>query len=160
METWYDDIPSTLISTALQPGWMSCMNVEVEIEPIQESGSMARDWNGVLKNLGNPLFRLYRIRLSCSDDMLPPVLGGLWPGTEFSMVPPTFLAGVDGGRTPYGASRVLPDGRVYRRYEFPELVVTEPWRITHTELQATHRWELVAEEKRHPSLIPPPEPEE
>lgn len=147
--------PTTLISTELQPGWGSFLNLSCEVEPIAESAEMVRDWNGRLMNLADPLFQLYRIRLFSDDEILPAAVGGLWPGTVLSVVTPPILLAGDIGR-PIHSSEVHA-GRTWRRYEFANLVVVQPWRVTEQERTKSVRWELVLEEEQHPSLYPEPE---
>lgn len=152
--------PTTLIADALQPGWSSFHGLNCEIEPIQDSAEIERDWNGRAIVMADPLFRLYRIRLFADGEHKPAALGGLWPGEIIPLVvPPVYLAGsID--RASYGDPQVLPDERTYRRYQFKDMMVMEPWRIAEDEAGVRVRWEIVLEELQHPSLYADPEPEE
>ena len=140
--------PTTLISTALQPGWGSFNNVTCEVEPIMESAEMVRDWNGTLKNLADPLFQQYRVRVYSDDEMYPAALGGLWPGETLSIVAPLLLGGSVNRPVP---STFTLDGRTWRKYTFSNLMVVEPWRVSARERDKTVRWELTCEEFKHPS---------
>jgi len=155
-------IPTALIASALYPGWQSCMNVTTEYAPIAESANIVRTWNGTAVNLTAPQFRLYRVTLSCDEDLVPPALAHLWPGERFSLVPaeewsePTTKPQQRAAHT--GTTRIVDAhfvaGTSGRRLYRPvlDLVVTEPWRVSVNERTKLHSWQLVAEEYAHPSL--------
>jgi hypothetical protein len=46
---------------------------------IPQAADLERSVNGVLLNLGNPIFRKYRSKITCTDVDAPP-LDGIWPG--------------------------------------------------------------------------------
>lgn len=77
--------PSKIDIAALGLGDGSGLGIRESLRPI-ENGQRRRTINGVLRNTGRPEFRLYELELS-SDDVQPPALGNLWPGSIVSVVP-------------------------------------------------------------------------
>jgi hypothetical protein len=157
-------------------GWQTALNISVELSPIASSANIVRTWNGGAVNLADPMYRLYALRISSgADDMRPPALANMWPGEEFTLVPPGEICVVIpvGGSTAVfprkvHSARVLTLGftdvahtfanktvtlsapatevvRVYARLEH-EVMVTEPWRQTYQEADAQYSWQLGTEE--------------
>lgn len=165
-----------LLCPALGIGWQTALNLSVELSPIAESAAIERDWNGRAVNLADPMFRLFAIRISSgADDMRPPALANLWPGDTFTIVPPGETCAIipAGGSTAIfprtiHSARALTLGfddvahsfaektvtlsspatetvRVYARQEH-EVMVTEPWRQSLQEAEASYSWQLATEE--------------
>lgn len=164
-----------LIAPALGIGWQTALNVDCEITPISGSANIVRDWNGAAVNLADPLFRLFRITLSCSDDLRPPALANMWPGETFTLVPPQEVCIViptgsttavfprtvhsaraltmafedvsftQSSKTVTLAAPATEPVRVYARMEH-EVMVFEPWQQSVREADAVYSWQLVTEE--------------
>ena len=167
--------PTEILAPDLGFGWQTGFNLSVELSPIAASANIVRNWNGRAKNLVDPEFRLFAIRISSGDDMRPPALANMWPGTVFSIVPPNELMIVIptgstaavfpraihsaraltmdfedisssiGGKTVTLSSPATVPVRVYARLQY-EVMVTEPWRETYQEAAATSQWQLMTEE--------------
>lgn len=167
--------PTEILAPALGLGWQTGFDLSVELSPIAASANIVRNWNGIAKNLVDPEFRLFALRISSGDDMRPPALADMWPGTVFSIVPPNELMRVIpvGGTAvtfsrPVHSARALTMGfddvsssiagktvtlsapateplRVYARLQY-EVIVTEPWRETYREAEAASQWQLATEE--------------
>lgn len=165
-----------LLCPALGIGWQTALNLSVELSPISGSAAIERDWNGRAINLADPMFRLYSIRISSgADDMRPPALANMWPGETFTIVPPgeicvvipagsstaifprtvhsarALTLGFDdvahsfAGKTVTLSNPAAETVRVYVRLEH-EVMVTEPWRQSYQEAEATYSWQLPTEE--------------
>lgn len=156
-------------------GWQTGFDLSVELSPIAASAHIVRNWNGIAKNLADPEFRLFSLRISSGDDMRPPALANMWPGTVFSIVPPNEIMiviptgataavfpravhsaraltmGFDdvsssiSGKTVTLSAPASEPVRVYARLQY-EVIVTEPWRETYREAAATSQWQLLTEE--------------
>ncbi len=167
--------PTEILAAALGLGWQTGFDLSVELSPIAASANIVRNWNGIAKNLVDPEFRLFAIRISSGDDMRPPALANLWPGTVFSIVPPNevmiviptggtaavfpravhsaraLTMGFDdvsssiNGKTVTLSAPATEPVRVYARQQY-EVIVTEPWRETYREVEAASQWQLATEE--------------
>jgi len=87
-------ITTTLISADLAIGWQTALGLSVEMSPIEESAHIVRSWNGRARNLAADEFKLLACTISSSEDMRPPALSRMWPGSTFTMVPPSELSDV------------------------------------------------------------------
>lgn len=84
--------PSTLICTDLAIGFQTGFDLSVDMRPISEAVDRRRTWNGAFKNLADPAFRLYAVRISSGEgEIRAPALSRLWPGFEFQLIPPSEL---------------------------------------------------------------------
>jgi len=167
--------PTAILAPALGFGWQTGFDLSVELSPIAASARIVRNWNGIAKNLVDPEFRLFALRISSGDDMRPPALANMWPGTVFSIVPPNELmiviptggtsavfprsvhsaraltTGFDdisssiSGKTVTLSAPAVEPVRVYARLQY-EVIVTEPWRETYREADASSQWQLMTEE--------------
>ncbi len=167
--------PTEILAPDLGIGWQTGFDLTVEMSPIAASANIVRNWNGRAKNLVDPEFQLLAIRISSGEDMRPPALAEMWPGTVFSIVPPNEVMRVIpvGGTAavfsrPVHSARALTmtfddvqasvsgktvtlsapatePVRVYARLQY-EVIVTEPWRETYREAAATSQWQLSTEE--------------
>lgn len=54
------------------------------LEPIDSASKTKRTVNGTLVDLANPIFRKYRSKISCKDQV-PPALNNVWPGTQVTV---------------------------------------------------------------------------
>lgn len=91
----YPGTLTKLIAPDLALGWQSGADLTFTVRPISEASEMARSWNGKAVNLGSSEFRLYSIRISSgAGEHRMPALSRMWPGTEFSIVPPLALGDV------------------------------------------------------------------
>lgn len=155
----YPPDTTTMIQTDLAIGWMTGLNLTCDVQPIEESASMAISWNGSSKNLAPDQFRLLSFVLSSHDDMLPPYLSDLFPGKEFSLVPSALIGGPAlPGRTVHSTATYDRRGvrggavspvRTYRRYQF-ECMVTGPWTQSYLEPEKRYSWSLPCREKQYP----------
>lgn len=102
-----------LIAPDLALGWQSGADLTFTLRPVSEAAEMDRTWNGRKVNLASDEFRLYSVRISSgSAEYRMPALAEMWPGTQFSIVPPLRLGDVIPtgsqsrtlGRTPYAPS--------------------------------------------------------
>lgn len=167
--------PTEILAPNLGIGWQTGFDLSVELSPIAASANIVRNWNGVAKNLVDPEFRLFALRLTSGDDMRPPALAGMWPGTVFSIVPPNEVMLVipvggsaaifpraihsaraltmsfedvessSAGKTVTLTAPATEPVRVYARLQY-QVIVTEPWRETYREAAASSQWQLVTEE--------------
>lgn len=167
--------PTSTIAAALGIGWQTGFDLSIEMAPIAASANIVRNWNGRAKNLVDPEFRLYGIRITSGDDMRPPALEDMWPGTVFTIVPSNELMRVIpvggtaavfsrpvhsaraltmsfddvsssiGGKTVTLSAPATEPVRVYARLQY-EVMATEPWRETYREATATSQWQLATEE--------------
>src|SRR5262245_13539989 len=54
-------------------------SINMTLQPIEQSADMRRDCLGELVDVSLPLFRKYRVEISCTDQAAP-VLTDVWPG--------------------------------------------------------------------------------
>jgi hypothetical protein len=167
--------PTKILAPDLGIGWQTGFDLSVELSPIAASANIVRNWNGRAKNLVDPEFRLFALQITSGDDMRPPALADMWPGTVFSVVPPNELMiviptggtaavfprtvhsaraltmGFDdvsssiAGKTVTLAAPATQPVRVYARLQY-EVIVKEPWRETYREASASSQWQLMTEE--------------
>ncbi|SPL65062.1 hypothetical protein [Ochrobactrum soli] len=81
-------ITTTLISDDLAIGWQTALGLTVDFSPIEDSAQIVRSWNGQARNLAAEEFKLFQCTISSSDDMRPPALSHMWPGSTFTIIPP------------------------------------------------------------------------
>lgn len=167
--------PTEILANDLGIGWQTGFDLSVELSPIAASANIVRNWNGRAKNLVDPEFRLFALQITSGDDMRPPALADMWPGTVFTIVPPNEVMLVIptggsaaafprtvhsaraltmafddmpssiGGKTVTLSAPATEPVRVYARLQY-EVIVTEPWRETYREAAATSQWQLMTEE--------------
>jgi len=61
--------------------------VEVEVTPIPASKQFRRDVNGTLRDVSDPVFRKYQVKVNFRDQQFPD-LGGVWPGKQVTVTTP------------------------------------------------------------------------
>jgi hypothetical protein len=167
---------TTLIAPALGIGWQSGTDLTVDVQPIAASGNIVRNWNGIAKNLADPEFRLFAIRISSGEgEYRPPALANMWPGATFTIVPPNeYALLIPTGGTTAVFPRLVHSARAltlgFDDVEFTvsgksvtlsspatepvrvyarwihEVMVIEPWTESYQERIAESRWSLSTEE--------------
>lgn len=65
--------------------------LDMEIQPLEQAGQIFRNVNGGMVDLTDPIFKLYRVTISCTDRRAPP-FGGLWPGQLVTLESPIEMA--------------------------------------------------------------------
>lgn len=167
--------PTKILAPELGLGWQTGFDIVVDVQEIGHDGEIERDWNGNYVDMTEPEFQLYEIRISSSDDMLPPALANMWKGKVFSIVPPnehTLVIPTGGSSVQFPrkihsvraitmssenvpvtfldkvATLVAPAVepiRVIVRFEH-EVVVTQPYRNSMQEREVRYTWDLTTEE--------------
>ncbi len=167
--------PTKILAPELGLGWQTGFDIVVDVVPMSDDGEIERDWNGKYVDMTEPEFQLYEIRISSSDDMLPPALANMWKGKVFSIVPPnehTLVIPTGGSSIQFPrkihsvraitmssenvpvtfldkvatlAAPAVEPIRVIVRYEH-EVVVTQPYRNSMQEREVRYTWDLTTEE--------------
>ncbi len=102
------------------------------LAPIAQSAQIERDINGNALDLSNPVFRKFRVQISCTDQESPgfaevsSASEGLWPGSLVTVTLPPQLGAVEA---------ITIDA-----------VVVEPWQESLDEWAADNSWQLVLEQ--------------
>jgi hypothetical protein len=116
--------------------------VEVEVIPIPAAKQFRRDVNGTLRDVSDPVFRKYQVRINGNDQQFPD-LGGVWPGKLVTVTTGVVWAASATGAT--GAAS--PAG-----YGYPGLAVEITGRVTdfsatRDEWAASAGWNITIEEQ-------------
>jgi hypothetical protein len=79
--------------------------VEVEVTPVQQSKQLRRNVNGALRDVSDPVFQKYQVRITGKDQQFPD-LGGVWPGMQVTVTTPVVwhwsATGATGATAPTG----------------------------------------------------------
>lgn len=167
--------PTKILAPELGIGWQTGFDIVVDVQEMSHDGEIERDWNGSYIDMTEPEFQLYEIRISSSDDLLPPALTNMWKGRVFSIVPPNehVLVIPTGGTAvqfprKIHTARALTLGfekvavsfadkvatlsapasepvRVIALFEH-EVVVTQPYRNSLQEREVRYSWDITTEE--------------
>jgi hypothetical protein len=96
-----------------------CRGVDVEVTPIGAAKQFRRDVNGTLRDVSDPVFRKYQVKISANDQQFPD-FGGIWPGSLVTVTTPmvwgSSATGFTGATAPtgygYTGTAVKVTGRV------------------------------------------------
>lgn len=82
-----------------------CRGVDVEVTPISASKQFRRDVNGTLRDVSDPVFHKYQVKVSGTDQQFPD-FGGIWPGASLTLTTPmvwgSSATGFTGATAPAG----------------------------------------------------------
>lgn len=119
--------------------------LDMQFEPIEQSGQLLRNINGGFVNLADPMFRKYRITINCTDQRAPP-FGGLWAGQKVLLGSAIELGQVSlsSDRAAVSGSTNTEDGVTYFRPQLKCRVMSFDWGGNEYSLELA--WSLVLEE--------------
>ena len=115
------------------------------LEPLSQAGNFVRNINGGFVDLSDPIFRLYRVTISCTDQRAPP-FGGLWPGQLVTLESPVEIGEITltSDRTHVSGSDTTEDGVDYFRPQLSCMVLS--FSQDAEEYASQYSWQLVLEE--------------
>jgi hypothetical protein len=119
--------------------------LRMNLEPIPQAANLHRNVNGGFVDLGDPLFRLYRVTIECTDQRAPP-FGGLWPGQAVTLECPMEMGQMTltSDRTAVSGSTNTEEGVTYFRPSLSCVVVS--FSQGGAEYTPEVSWSLVLEE--------------
>jgi hypothetical protein len=82
-----DNAYTNLTLTGLGVAPYATRGLTMDLAPLSQAGQIVRNCNGGIMDLSDPLFRKYRVTISCQDQRAPP-FGGLWPGQLVTLESP------------------------------------------------------------------------
>lgn len=125
----------------------SARGLKQSFAPIQQAAQLRRTISGVLIDLSQPEFRLFKSTIS-GGDQRPPAFAGMWPGMPVSVENIAELGAVDGAPDRAVAGTWSEDGVTYVRYALDMLIMG--WNVEQDEYGASVSWSLDLEEAAPP----------
>jgi hypothetical protein len=125
--------------------------LRMTLEPLSQAGNFVRNINGGFVDLTDPIFKLYRVTISCTDQRAPP-FGGLWPGQLVTLQSPVELGQMTltSDRTAVSGSTNVEESVTYFRPQLSCIVLS--FSQDAEEYASAYSWQLVLEEL--PSALP------
>lgn len=119
--------------------------LKMDFQPIAQAKNIFRNVNGGFVDLTDPIFRLYKISISCTDQRAPP-FGGLWPGQLVTLESAIEMGEVTltSDRAPVTGSENTEQGVTYFRPHLGCIVLDFAWGGNEYGLDYT--WKLDLEE--------------
>ena len=119
--------------------------LRMSLEPLSQAGNFVRNINGGFVDLTDPIFKLYRVTISCTDQRAPP-FGGLWPGQLVTLESPVEMGQItlSSDRTAVSGSSNTEDGVSYFRPQLNCIVLSFDQEAE--EYSSQYSWRLVLEE--------------
>jgi hypothetical protein len=143
--TTVDNAWTLLTLTGVGVAPYATRGLTMSIAHLPQAAQLVRNVNGGFVDLSDPMFRLYRVTLSCTDQRAPP-FGGLWPGQLVTLESPVELGQITlaSDRTAVAGSTNTEEGVTYFRPQLSCIVMS--FDQDSDEYASTHSWTLVLEE--------------
>lgn len=134
--------PTVLTLSGMGISPYSARGLKQTLEPIGQASQLRRTVNGLLVDVGDPIFRKLRTTISGADQR-PPKFGSYWPGMAVTVGCLLDMAGT-ADKPVVSGSTFSEEGVTFFRYSLACRIVS--WSIDAEEWSAGVSWALTCEE--------------